>query len=86
MLAAYCTTTSDPEWGRLLIASLRNDEMKKIREKIFLAAIEALTDDEIDELQAHNQEQVPIYIRATLTNECQYRLQSIIITDLGELR
>lgn len=84
VLLGYCGSATDPEWGRLLIASLRTDQAKKMRERLYMIVIGDLSEDEIDELQEYCLHLIPLYIRRTMSNECQYRVQTAIATDLGK--
>lgn len=62
---------------------MRNDRERKVRERIYIAAIGDLGEEEIDELQEFCILQIPEYIRRALPDENRYRMQTIIATDLG---
>lgn len=74
---------TEDDWGKLLIASLRSDEAKKVRERIYLKLIEDLSEEEVDVIQRYYRERVPQYIRNTMPSESQYWVLTVIGCDLG---
>lgn len=70
-------------WDTLLVASIKNDDMNKLREHVYLWLISTFTEDEIDQVQKYYLDRAPQYIKECMVNNTHYRVLTAIACDLG---